>query len=1246
MFVKMRDLSLIGLISVNLIACSEVDTNSSKIDTTNPPITGTNNVAPVAVISYQVDSLDLIELGQSLDLSAATSTDTDGDSLTYRWTLLAKPSSSELVLQDSLDSISVHFDVSGEYVLQLIVNDGQVDSEPQQINVLVKEQAIVEEVPASGTDGGTDTGMDGGTDTGTDGGTDTGTDGGADTGTDGGADTGTDGGTDGGTDSGMDGGTDTGTDGGTDTGTDGGTDTGTGGGVDGGTDTGTDTEPEATENFGLQHVFADYFDITPADSQVTGKLQLALNRCSTFANSYYRSSPDCENFSHTDYLFKIVDGQNPNKFELVNSYDNQRLEGVLRVKAGESLTLNDDVAGLTIELYQASQLISRFEIDIAVVAQTQQQQYMQKLTLFAEGESRMWGRRETTWGSPELEQVLTQIETNNGVFDDLGVYQITSAQQFLGREDKLNSDDLQEAAKRIGGLAYAFRELSESQKADAASGKRILEGIILAFNAYAKLIPVDRWDDIGDGFGGLDHSDRTHQWRFSDPISLAVIYAQPYAMELATGNSALKAHAQAFQQHLYVFSQINFALPYADRYDIIYQPGIDLKRRYYLEDALSQSSGAWSDANRHHRIRAWATMTGIWHDYNRPLTDKQWWYSDYEPMAAEATTIFNQWQPSGAFKDLQTWLNTNTVKGKTFANGGIFPDGTISHHTGTRQDLAMFAYGYEWMATTPIEVAELLKGTPWAMNSDTLEFSSEFMLKAVAPLIYAGGHDYQTTGRSHFSTNVDIFAQDKIIPSIDHILAVKEESTELASEQPLIDFQQSLKDGSYQNSGNFAYWFSSFMAHRRGGGSEQPWYASFSQQSLRNRGAESFGGDPGFHNGSGVLQVKVEGDEYSAARFNFDWHIQPGITEEWRSDILPMQSFYVGENIGLSTEVFAGTVSDLRNGIAAMSYSTKADYASAKADKMAFFSDSGVLAVGDNVQRDLNKTKTKYQSTGQYPIVTSVDQTKWSTDISLSTQAAVISGSLTSINQQISFSDPIWLHQGKKGYVVWPNRDVSQLTIVGGDSLNLSKGAGNATKAVAFVLDHGLNTLAKGYQYMIFPNVTAAEMPQIMAQAINQDVQIADGMYGVYWQDQQLYQGVFYQAGTINFADGVTLTVDKPALVQLTDQGDSWLLAISDPTHHSQAVDPDSRSNFDAPLKVGENRIQLQINQSLQTGTYNYDTQGYERIYFAKQDVEVTNNHSGTLIEVNLPDDTDQQTYNYAEQAYSGMSAVVSISKN
>jgi choice-of-anchor A domain-containing protein len=77
--------------------------------------------------------------GDSVQLDASVSHDPDGDSLSYRWSMLSVPVGSLAVFNDStLINPVFTADKTGAYIVQLIVNDGALDSIPDTCTITIR----------------------------------------------------------------------------------------------------------------------------------------------------------------------------------------------------------------------------------------------------------------------------------------------------------------------------------------------------------------------------------------------------------------------------------------------------------------------------------------------------------------------------------------------------------------------------------------------------------------------------------------------------------------------------------------------------------------------------------------------------------------------------------------------------------------------------------------------------------------------------------------------------------------------------------------------------------------------------------------------------------------------------------------------------------------------------------------------------------------------------------------------------
>lgn len=92
---------------------------------------GSSNQAPVATINAPTSAT----VGVAISFDGSASKDPDGQPLTYRWELTAKPSGSAATLSDTAAAKPVLTpDLVGTYTVRLTVNDGKADSTPSSFS--------------------------------------------------------------------------------------------------------------------------------------------------------------------------------------------------------------------------------------------------------------------------------------------------------------------------------------------------------------------------------------------------------------------------------------------------------------------------------------------------------------------------------------------------------------------------------------------------------------------------------------------------------------------------------------------------------------------------------------------------------------------------------------------------------------------------------------------------------------------------------------------------------------------------------------------------------------------------------------------------------------------------------------------------------------------------------------------------------------------------------------------------------
>lgn len=121
-------LSLILLIS----ACSNPSDSDTDTDSSS-------NSAPTAVADANSAT---VQVGETVTLDASGSSDTDGDNLTYDWTLTTPGGSSAQLSDQQSEKPTFTADVPGDYTADLEVNDGNGELDQDQVTVTAESDVV------------------------------------------------------------------------------------------------------------------------------------------------------------------------------------------------------------------------------------------------------------------------------------------------------------------------------------------------------------------------------------------------------------------------------------------------------------------------------------------------------------------------------------------------------------------------------------------------------------------------------------------------------------------------------------------------------------------------------------------------------------------------------------------------------------------------------------------------------------------------------------------------------------------------------------------------------------------------------------------------------------------------------------------------------------------------------------------------------------------------------------------------
>ena len=137
------DIDLPGIYVAQLIV------NDGTVDSAADTVSiSTSNSAPVADAGPD----QITQVGSTVTLDGSSSSDADGDGLTFSWALITVPAGSTATLSDS-SAVKPTFDIDlpGIYVAQLIVNDSTVDSAADTVSISTSNNAPVADAGADQT---------------------------------------------------------------------------------------------------------------------------------------------------------------------------------------------------------------------------------------------------------------------------------------------------------------------------------------------------------------------------------------------------------------------------------------------------------------------------------------------------------------------------------------------------------------------------------------------------------------------------------------------------------------------------------------------------------------------------------------------------------------------------------------------------------------------------------------------------------------------------------------------------------------------------------------------------------------------------------------------------------------------------------------------------------------------------------------------------------------------------------------
>ncbi|MCC3371969.1 polysaccharide lyase family 8 super-sandwich domain-containing protein [Cohnella sp. REN36] len=268
----------------------------------------------------------------------------------------------------------------------------------------------------------------------------------------------------------------------------------------------------------------------------------------------------------------------------------------------------------------------------------------------------------------------------------------------------------------------------------------------------------------------------------------------------------------------------------------------------------------------------------------------------------------------------------------------------------------------------------------------------------------------------------------------------------------------------------------------------------------------------------GATAIQRTGNEYRPVYPLMDWAHVPGTTAPY---VLTKDGNFN------NPKTFVGGVTNERNGATAFDFNKL----STSGKKGYFFFDDEMVALGAGIA-----------STNTAAIHTTLNQSMAVGDVIV--DGKVIADGTTQTNGKWAYNDRI-------GYV-FPNPTDFQVKRETKTGKWSDVVAGSSTEPItkpifSIWLDHGVKPTNASYQYIVLPNKTSEEVGSYASDNPIRILSNTASVQAVRHNSLGIAEMLFYQPGTVTVRDGLTVTVDKPAMVIVDESTAPVRISVANP---------------------------------------------------------------------------------------------------
>ena len=426
---------------------------------------------------------------------------------------------------------------------------------------------------------------------------------------------------------------------------------------------------------------------------------------------------------------------------------------------------------------------------------------------------------------------------------------------------------------------------------------------------------------------------------------------------------------------------------------------------------------------------------------------------------------------------------------------------------------------------------DTLAGTDFAMPKSIIELMGHYMLDGTRWMIYG---DLMEVAQGYTACDEGGYA-DMYIEPIKRM--IKNDPDRADEYQLLLNTITGNSTSAYNGAnGNNYMWTSALMSHMREGYGvnvrmnnkgmkSSEWRATWPDDAQET-------GNLIFWTADATASVMVDGDEYYTVYGVYDWRHIPGVTSP----------FALATHYGFDNDSNdSWGVSDGRYGATAYTFNKHDGTNKRTQGKVGyFFFDDEYVALGagisanheNNIHTTMNQTKAADVSVNGEVVANDTDDKVYQADYVYNNKIGYVFPQQTEVH--VSHLD-----QSEKQYPsVW-GTGYRQF----GEQLNPDEVPEFTEDVFSLWIDHGIQPQDSSYAYIVVPNATETEVAAYSESNPITIVANTDKVQAVRHEELKQTQINFYEAGTLEYADGKTVSADSPCSLIIDESGNTPVIS-------------------------------------------------------------------------------------------------------